>query len=260
MTFEGKRILVTGGSRGIGRAAVTDFLNRGARVAVNGRTEASTQVGLDAQDAHGRDRLVAAAGDIGTVEGCRSAVQAAVEQLGGLDVLVNSAGIGSTGPLAEVDEATWDDMLDINLKGTFFCCQAALPHLQASGGNIVNLGSDAGLIGDAGMSAYCASKGGVVNLTRALALELAPGVRVNCVCPGYIDTDMVRRDGIEQAPDPAAMERELIEFAPLKCIGTAREVGCAIAYLAGPDAHFITGAALQIDGGSTAGHPQPSAD
>ena len=257
MTFDGKRILVTGGSRGIGRAAVAEFLKRGARVALNGRTETTTQAGLNAQDRTAIDRLVAAPGDIGTVDGCKAVVQQAVNRLSGLDVLVNCAGVGWTGPLSEVDEAQWDGMLDINLKGTFFCCQAALPHLQESGGNIVNLGSDAGLIGDAGMSAYCASKGGVVNLTRALALELelAPRIRVNCVCPGYVDTDMVRRDGIEQALDPAAAEREIIDYAPLKTIGEPKDIGHAIAYLASSDAKFITGAALQIDGGTTAGHP-----
>jgi NAD(P)-dependent dehydrogenase (short-subunit alcohol dehydrogenase family) len=91
----------------------------------------------------------------------------------------------------------WDATLDINLKGTFSCVKAALPHLQAAKGNVVNVASDAGLIGENGLSIYCASKGGVVNLTRAMALELAPDIRVNCVCPGYVDTDMVRRDGIE---------------------------------------------------------------
>lgn len=255
MTFDRTRVLVTGGSRGIGRATVAEFLKQGARVAVNGRTETSTQAGISAQSETHCKQLVAAPGDIGTVAGCTAAVQVAATQLGGLDVLVNSAGVGWTGPLSEVDEATWDGMLDINLKGTFFCCQAALPHLIASGGNIVNLGSDAGLIGDAGMSAYCASKGGVVNLTRALALELAAAVRVNCVCPGYVDTDMVRRDGIEQAPDPTEAEQQVIEYAPLKRMGTPREIACAIVYLASREAGFVTGAALQIDGGTTAGHP-----
>lgn len=255
MTFEHKRILVTGGSRGIGRATVAEFLERGARVALNGRTTASTREGLNAQDSSFSDRLVAAPGDIGTRAGCQSVVNEAVSQLGGLDVLVNCAGVGWTGRFGDVDEAMWDGMIDINLKGTFFCCQAALPYLLESAGNIVNVGSDAGLIGDVGLSAYCASKGGVVNLTRALALELAPSVRVNCVCPGYIDTDMVRRDGIEQAPDPRAAEAEIINYSPLKKIGQPRDVGCAIAYLASDEAKFVTGAMFQIDGGSTAGHP-----
>lgn len=258
MTFEHKRILVTGGSRGIGRATVAEFLKRGARVALNGRTTASTKEGLNAQDQHLSDRLVAAPGDIGTVAGCQAVVREAVAQLGGLDVLVNCAGVGWGGRLSDVDEAQWDGMLNINLKGTFFCCQAALPHLLESTGNIINLGSDAGLIGDVELSAYCASKGGVVNLTRALALELAPTIRVNCVCPGYVDTDMVRRDSIEKAPDPDAAEAAVINYAPLKKMGEPHDIGCAIVYLASDDAKFITGATLQIDGGSTAGHPPPS--
>jgi NAD(P)-dependent dehydrogenase (short-subunit alcohol dehydrogenase family) len=151
---------------------------------------------------------------VATRDGCYALVERAVARLGGLDILVNSAGIGESGPFAEVGEDLWDATIAINLKGTFFCCQAALPHLKASHGNIVNLASDAGLVGEAGLSAYCTSKGGVVNLTRALALELAPEVRVNCVCPGYTDTDMVRRDGIDRADDPAAAERAVLNYAP----------------------------------------------
>ena len=126
--------------------------------------------------------------------------------------------------------------------------------LRGSKGNIVNLASDAGLMGDPNLSVYCASKGGVVNMTRAMALELAPDVRVNCVCPGYVDTDMVRRDGIEQADDPVAEEQVLINTAPLKRIATPGEIATAIVYLASDDARFVTGAAFQIDGGTTAGY------
>ena len=144
-------------------------------------------------------------------------------------------------------------MLDVNLKGTFFCIRTALAALRDSKGNIVNLASDAGLIGELDSTVYCASKGGVVNMTRAMALELAPDVRVNCVCPGYVDTDMVRRDGIEQADDPAAAEQAVINYAPLKRIATPAEIATAIVYLASDDARFVTGAAFQIDGGSTAG-------
>ncbi|MDF2235286.1 SDR family NAD(P)-dependent oxidoreductase [Albimonas sp. CAU 1670] len=251
--FEGKRVLVTGGSRGIGRAAAAAFLAAGARVAVNGRTPASTEAALAALAS---PHAVAAPGDVATAEGCRAVVAAAEAALGGLDVLALSAGLGAVGPMEAVDEATWDAMLDVNLKGTFFCIQAALPALRASGGNVVCVASDAGLIGEAGLAAYCASKGGVVNLVRALALELAPAIRVNCVCPGYTDTDMVRRDTIEQAADPAAAEREIADIAPLKRIADPAEIAAAILYLASPDARFVTGAALQIDGGTTAGHPR----
>ncbi len=249
MDFTDKKILVTGGTRGIGRAAVEAFLERGATVAINGRTEESA-----AKAVQELGRGIAAAGDVGTVAGCEAAVAAAVDGLGGLDLLINSAGVGHGASIEDSDEALWDETLDVNLKGTFFCSRAALPALrEAALGAIVNLASDAGLIGERGLTVYCASKGGVVNMTRAMALNLAPEVRVNCVCPGYVDTDMVRRDGIEASDDPAAAEQALLDYTPLDRLAAPPEIGAAIAYLAHADTKFVTGAALQIDGGTTAG-------
>jgi len=252
--FTGKRVLVTGGSRGIGRAAVAAFLKAGARVAVNGRTVDSTAAGMADIGADGESkRLLAAPGDVATAAGCEAMVGAAIEGLGGLDVLVNSAGVGKDGTIEDFDEVAWDETLDVNLKGTFFCIRTALVALRVSRGNVVNVASDAGLMGQVGLIVYGASKGGVVNMTRAMALELAPQVRVNCVCPGYVDTDMVRRDYIEQADDPAAAEQEVLNFAPMKRMATVDEIATAILYLASDDAGFVTGSALQIEGGSTAG-------
>jgi NAD(P)-dependent dehydrogenase (short-subunit alcohol dehydrogenase family) len=252
MKFDGKRVLITGSSRGIGQAAARVFHSLGAKVAINGRSAGSIANGIAALG--GGKRMIPALGDIATVKGCEEAVHSAVEGLGGLDVLVNSAGVGDARPLLDCDEAMWDQVLNVNLRGTFFCIRAAYPYLKASCGNVVNVGSDAGLIGEKKLSVYCASKGGVVNVTRALALELAPDVRVNCVCPGYVDTDMVRRE-IENAADPALAEAEVMSYMPLKRMAHPEEIGKAIAYLASDDAGFITGAALAIDGGSTAGHP-----
>jgi len=252
MKFDGKRVLITGSSRGIGQAAARVFHSLGAKVAINGRSAGSIANGIAALG--GGKRMIPALGDIATVKGCEEAVHSAVEGLGGLDVLVNSAGVGDARPLLDCDEAMWDQVLNVNLRGTFFCIRAAYPYLKASRGNVVNVGSDAGLIGEKKLSVYCASKGGVVNVTRALALELAPDVRVNCVCPGYVDTDMVRRE-IENAADPALAEAEVMSYMPLKRMAHPEEIGKAIAYLASDDAGFITGAAFSTDGGSTAGHP-----
>ena len=249
--FAGCRVLVTGSTRGIGFAVARELLRRGARVAVNGRTPASVDAALERLRAG--DAAVAAPGDIGTVVGCEAAVQVAVDACNGLDLLVNSAGIGVAAGIEDTDEALFDRLMAVNLKGTWFCIRAALPALRESAGHVINVASDAGLVGEAMLGAYCASKGGVVNMTRALALELAPAVRVNCICPGYVDTDMVRRDGIERAPDPAAAERAILEHAPLRRMASPEEVAGTIVFMASPAARFATGATWQLDGGTTAG-------
>jgi len=252
MDFAGKNVLITGASRGIGFATAQKFLALGARVAINGRSEQSVTTAI--AELGGGERLVAAPGSVASVDACQSIVGAAIEGLGGLDVLVNNAGISIDATIEKTDEMIWDETLDINLKGTFFCVRAALPALRKTRGSIVNTASVSGLQGSAEDSAYCASKGGVVNLTRALAIELAPDIRVNCVCPGWVDTDMMRRDYIDLADDPAAAEREALDEAPLKRVATPEEIAKAIAYLASHDARFITGIALPIDGGLSAGY------
>ena len=169
--FSGKRVLVTGGTRGIGRAAVEAFLAAGARVAVNGRTEESTHNAVTRLG----PMALAAPGDITRPDDCRAMVSHAARHMDGLDVLVNCAGVAHGGPVDEVTEAMWDATLDANLKGTFFCTQAALLYLRQSKGNVVNLASDAGLIGEVGLAVYCASKGGVVNLTLIPTIEIIAG-------------------------------------------------------------------------------------
>ena len=250
MDFSGKRILVTGSTRGIGFDIARLFLDAGARVAINGSSEASVDSAM--KRLHGHDRKVAAPGNIGTVAGCEAVVQAATDAFGGLDILVNNAGVGAGRPIADCDEAMWDAHCDVNLKGLFFCCRAAIPALARSKGNIVNIASDAGLMGVPGITVYCGTKGGVVNMSRAMALELAPDVRVNCVCPGYVDTDMIRISA-KKKPDPDAYWQKMIDYAPLKRIASTEEIARAVLYLASDDARFITGTSLAIDGGTTAG-------
>jgi len=247
-SFEGKRVLVTGGSRGIGRATVEAFREAGARVAVNGRTAESTAEGIVAM---GDDGLIAAPGDIGTVAGCEAAVGAALDAFGGLDVLVNSAGVAKARSVETCDEAFWDEVIDINLKGTFFCIRAAAAALRESRGSIVNVASTSGLTGDANLSTYCASKGGVVLLTKALSAEFAPEVRINCVCPGWVDTDMAKVY-INRSDDPAAARAEIDAESPMGRIARPDEIAASILYLTSDAAGIVTGVVLPIDGGSMA--------
>ncbi len=250
MDFTGKRVLVTGSSRGIGFAIARAFLEAGARVAINGSSEQSVTAAMELLG--DPEHTVAAPGNIGTVAGCESVVATAITAFGGLDILVNNAGVGAGRPIAACDEAMWDAHANVNLKGLFFCCRAAIPELQRSNGNIVNIASDAGLMGVPGITVYCGTKGGVINMSRAMALEIAPDVRVNCVCPGYIDTDMIRLSNKKKA-DPVAAWQKMVDYAPLKRIGSPDEIAHAVLYLASYQARFITGTALAIDGGTTAG-------
>jgi NAD(P)-dependent dehydrogenase (short-subunit alcohol dehydrogenase family) len=250
LDFKDKRVLVTGASRGIGFEIAKSFLDAGARVAINGSSDASVAAAMEKLSDY--EHTVAAPGNLGTVSGCEDSVQTAIDAFGGLDILVNNAGVGAGRPIADCDEAMWDAHCDVNLKGLFFCCRAALPELRKSNGNIVNIASDAGLMGVPGIVVYCGTKGGVVNMSRAMALEIAPDVRINCVCPGYVDTDMIRISA-KKKPDPEAYWQKMIDYAPLKRIASTDEIAHAVMYLASDHARFITGTSLAVDGGATAG-------
>jgi len=248
MGFEGLRVLVTGSTRGIGRATAAAFLAQGATVAVHGRR--AEDVARVVDDLGGA-RLGAVSGDLSTRSTCHRVVEAAIDELGGLDILVNNAGVFTEGPIDEVSEAAYDWLMSANVKGVFFCSQAAVPALRAARGSIVNVSSESGLVGNLNMALYCASKGAVTNLTRSLAFELAPDVRVNAVCPGSVMTDMLT--GQADDPDGGIPDfQDLIDFTPMKRIAEPQEIADGILYLADPAAKFVTGSMLSIDGGSTA--------
>ncbi len=248
MSFEGLRVLVTGSTRGIGRATAAAFLEQGATVAVHGRRAEDVARVVDDL---GGERLGAVSGDLSTRSTCYQVVEAAIDELGGLDILVNNAGVFTEGPIDEVGEDDYDWLMSTNVKGVFFCSQAAVPALRAARGSIVNVSSESGLVGNLNMALYCASKGAVTNLTRSLAFELAPDVRVNAVCPGSVMTDMLT--GQADDPDGGTPDfQELIDFTPMKRIAEPQEIADAILYLANPAAKFVTGSMLSIDGGSTA--------
>lgn len=252
MTMAGKRVLVTGGTRGIGRAIVETFLKAGARVAVNGSSPASVAKSL--AELQAGDRAVAAPADLTAVPECRRMIEQAVADLGGLDVLVNNAGVGVARlRIDDVTEEDWDFTVNLNLRALYFCTKYAVPALRAAKGNIVNVASILGIGGrGGGHSLYCASKGGVVNLTRDLAIELAPDIRVNCICPGAVDTDMLRNTARALGDgDVATGYARLTQNRPLKRVADPVEIANPVLYLASDQASFVTGAIHVVDGGAT---------
>jgi NAD(P)-dependent dehydrogenase (short-subunit alcohol dehydrogenase family) len=250
MNFMGKRILVTGGMRGIGRGIVEAFLEAQARVAVNGRTPETTAKAIN--ELGSGDRLVSAPGSVATVAGCQAIVEAAVNGLGGLDVLVNNVGTVTFESLDRVTEADWDKVIDTNLKGVFFTTKFAAPYLRATKGNIVNIASNSGIMAAPVLSIYGVSKAAVIHLTRYHALELGPDIRVNSVCPGPIDTDMLRRALVEIEGDLETGRKRWAEGIPgLKRIGTVRDVAGSVLFLASDLAGYMTGTAQVVDGGES---------
>jgi NAD(P)-dependent dehydrogenase (short-subunit alcohol dehydrogenase family) len=236
-----RRLLVTGGASGIGRATVDAFLREGARVAVLDRDEHALR-GV-AQDG----LCHAFACDIRDEAAVDAAVARAAASLGGLDGLVHSAGVTDGTPLEQASFDAWRTLHDINVHGTFLVCRATVPWLRrAGGGTVVNLGSAQALL-PMGSPLYAASKGAVVAFSKAIAVELAPAIRVNVVCPGTIDTPMLERVARER---PGAIERNLAGV-PMQRTGTAREVAELIVYLTSAESSFVTGAAIAVDGGRT---------
>ena len=237
----GMRVLVTGGASGIGAACVRRFQVDGSTVAVLDRDVAMLERSM-------ADAKLEC--DVTDAPALAAAVDRAVALLGGLDVVVAAAGIAARGTVAETQPDDWDRVLAVNLRGVYLTGRAAIPHLRtAGGGAIVNLASQLGLVAAAGAAAYCASKGGVIQLTRAMAVDHGhEGIRVNCVCPGPTDTPLLE-PYFGGAADPAA-ERRAYEAMQLHSrLVTPEEVADAVAYLAAPTASSTMGAALVVDGG-----------
>lgn len=248
MDFTGKRVLVTGSTAGIGRGAAEMFHAAGARVAINGR---NPQTVARTIDEIGGDGLVAAPGHVGTAEGCSKIIDAAVRGLGGLDCLVNNVGIGPIARMMDVSEAHWDEVIGVNLRAALFCTKASLAALRASKGSVVMISSMCGLVaGPPDGFVYSITKAGLVALTKSLAIELAPdGIRVNCLCPGYIDTPMIVAENVLTN---GQLYRAISEFTPLGRIGTVRECASAVMYFASDEARYCTGSILSNDGGCVA--------
>jgi NAD(P)-dependent dehydrogenase (short-subunit alcohol dehydrogenase family) len=249
----GKTALITGGGTGIGRACALLFAREGARVAVAGRSaEPLRAVVAEIERAGGQALAVTC--DVTQAQQVERAVRATVERFGALNVVVNNAGVLTLGSVEQTPESEWARVLGVNLTGTFLVSRAALPELRkAGGGSIVNIGSLYGLIGLKNRAAYAASKGGVAQLTRSMALDHAhEGIRVNCVCPAIVETEMIQQVFASQ-PDPAALRRQRIEQIPLGRMGRPEDVAQLALFLASDESSWMTGVALPLDGGLSAG-------
>lgn len=244
--------IITGGTSGIGLASAKLFLQKNYSVILVGRSINKYQTiknELNALCQNNFCEFISA--DITKVSECKRVIDTVIAKHNQLDILVNSAGIYQENAIDDVDEAEFDRIMNVNIKGTYFMCKYAVPHLKKSLHKpaIVNVSSDAGINGNFFCTAYCASKGAVNTFTKALALELAPyGVRANCVCPGDIDTPLTRN----QFTNPEAGIKEAAQLYPVGRIGTVEEVASAIYFLASGEATFITGSILSVDGGITA--------
>ena len=246
--------IVTGASSGFGAAIARLFAQAGARLTLAARREDRLRE-VAASLNVAADRVLTLPTDVTIEAHARRLIDVTLERFGRIDALVNSAGIIARTPVAEIQEADWNEVMAVNLKGPFLCCKHALPHMIARrDGRIVNIASYLGLFAGSGSTpAYNASKGGLVMLTRSIAVKHGPGgVRANAICPGFIKTEL-NRDLIDNAPDPAAKEREIASAYPLRRLGTPDDVAYAALYLASDASNWVTGACLMLEGGLTAG-------
>ena len=252
MRLEGKVALITGGTSGIGRATAVLFAREGARVALTGRDEVRGRVVLhEVRSAGGEGIFIRS--DVRLASDCRRAVDETIKTFKKIDLLFNNAGVFFPRTVPDCPEEEWDQTVDVNLKGTFLMSKYALPHMiERRAGVIVNNSSGWGLVGGDAAAAYCASKGGVVLLTKAMAIDHGRhGIRVNCICPGDVETPMLPEDARQRGQ---TWEQYLQGAAnrPLGRIGKPEEIARAVLFLATDDSSFMTGSALVVDGGGTA--------
>jgi NAD(P)-dependent dehydrogenase (short-subunit alcohol dehydrogenase family) len=249
MRLDNKCALVTGAAKGIGEGIAARFLEAGAKVAafdIDG-------VGLSrtAEKLGSLGPFLAITGDVMNEEDVIAGVRRTAAEFGGIDVLVNNAGVEIAGSIPEYTVSDWDRQLGVNLKGAFLLAKHTIPVMRGKGGAIINIASVHAFVSYAGNAAYDASKAGMLALTRTLALEHgADGIRVNAICPGYIDTPMMD-EWLATLEDPAATMRGVLAFHPVGRIGTPRDVADAALFLASHAATFISGTSLVVDGGMT---------
>lgn len=253
MRLAGKVALITGGTSGIGRATAVLFAREGAVVVITGRNEErGREVVAEIEGEGGRAMFVRA--DVRFAEDCRRVVDETVAAFGRLDVLFNNAGVFIDNDAVDCSEEEWDLQVDVSLKGTFLMSKYALPVMIAQGGgSIINNGSGWGLVGGDRAVAYCAAKGGVVVMTKAMAVDHGhQGIRVNCICPGDTDTPMEHQDSDRRGMSWEAYVAGASD-RPLGRMGRPEEIAMAALFLASDESSFVTGAVLPVDGGGVAG-------
>lgn len=251
--LSGKMAFITGGGTGIGRACALLFAREGAKVAVAARRREKLDAVAQEIIADGHEALAVVC-DVTRKASVEAAVRAAEERFGGLNVIVNNAGALHVGTAEETSDEDWNRVIAANLTGTFLVSRAAVPALRrAGGGSIVNIGSYLGLVGIKQRAAYCASKGGVTMLTKAMALDhAAEKIRVNCICPALVETEMAL-GAMARMPDPAAYRKLRESQIPMGRAGRPEDVAELAVFLASEESSWMTGNALPLDGGSTAG-------
>ena len=244
--FSGKTAIVTGASRGIGRATALRFAEAGANVVVNYFQREAEAVGVVRECQAFGVKAIAVQADVSKIDEAERLTQTAIREFGGVDIVVANAGIWEGDAVEKMSEDVWDRVIDANLKGTWTVCRAAIPHFKENGGGtIVIVSSTAGQRGEAGYSNYAASKGGQISFTKALSNELAPKIRVNAVAPGWVDTGL--NDAVFD--DPAFVAR-VVDGIPLKRVATADDIALSIVFLASDWSRHITGEVLNINGGA----------
>jgi NAD(P)-dependent dehydrogenase (short-subunit alcohol dehydrogenase family) len=250
--LSGKKAIVTGGAAGIGRAAAVLLAEAGAVVTIVDLDEPGGEA-VVCQIVKAGGKAMFVRGDVSRAEDCRNAVQETAEAWGGVNILFNNAGIIRRATVTELSEEDWDRVMAVNVRSIFLMCKYAIPFMeQAGGGAIINNASGWGLTGGSRAAVYCASKGAVVNLTRAMAVDYGPkNIRVNCIAPGDTDTSMLRNEA-KQLGEPEAVFLKDSARRPLGRIARPEEIASAVLYLASDAASFITGAILPVDGGGLA--------
>jgi 3-oxoacyl-[acyl-carrier protein] reductase len=247
--LSGKTALITGGSRGLGRAIALALARQGADVAVNyrGNVDAANEVAAAIREL-GRDAITIQGDTSAGREACEAIVKAALDHFGKIDILVNNAGITRDNLLMRMDDAEWTDVIATNLTGPFWMCRAiARPMLKAKSGRIINMSSVAGRMGNAGQANYASAKAGLIGLTKTVARELASrGITANAIAPGLIETELTA-----DLPEPA--RQFVLDSTPLGYIGSVDDVAAAAVYLASDEARYVTGQVLGIDGGMMMG-------